>query len=152
MEFNELIEKRHSVRSYTFEPIKNSILEKLIKIAEFAPSSRNKKPCQFFPVTDKNLLEKLAVAKSGGSQMLKDAAAAIVVAADSEKSDVWVEDGSIAMTYLHLAAVNEGLGSCWIQLRKRQTADGKDSALYVKELLKIPENLQVLAVLSLGNI
>ncbi|MCQ2610325.1 MAG: nitroreductase family protein [Treponema sp.] len=150
MEFDDLIKTRHSVREYTSQKIESAVLEKILAQGNLAPTSRNKKPCAFFTVTDRDMLEKLSVAKAAGSQMLKDAAAAIVVAADSEKSDVWIEDASIAMTYLHLAATDAGLGSCWIQLRKRQSKDGKDSALYVKELLGLEKNLEVLAVLSLG--
>lgn len=152
MNFSELIEKRHSIRSYKNEQIEDEILNNLISAAKLAPTSRNKKPCEFFVVKDKETLEKLAVSKAGGSQMLKDAGAAIVVTADSEKSDVWIEDASIAMTYLHLAATDMGLGSCWIQLRNRQTSEGESSTEYVKKLLKLKESLQVLAVLSLGKI
>lgn len=152
MNFSELIEKRHSIRSYKNEQIEDEILNNLISAAKLAPTSRNKKPCEFFVVKDKETLEKLAVSKAGGSLMLKDAGAAIVVTADSEKSDVWIEDASIAMTYLHLAATDMGLGSCWIQLRNRQTSEGESSTEYVKKLLKLKESLQVLAVLSLGKI
>lgn len=152
MEFIELINKRHSVRSYKNEEIADEILEKMIDCAKMAPTSRNKRPCDYIIVKDKNLLEALAKSKAGGSQMLKDAGAAIVVTGDAEKSDVWVEDCSIAMTYLHLAAVDLGLGSCWVQIRKRQTLEGTDSGEYIKNLLGIKKPYEVLAVLSLGVI
>lgn len=150
MEFINLINKRHSVRSYSGQEVSDELLANLIKCAELAPSSRNKKPCSFITVKDKTLLEKLSVSKAGGSQMLKDAGAAIVVLGDTEKSDVWVEDCSIAMTYLHLAAVDFGLGSVWIQIRNRQNAEKKDSGEYIKELLDIKKPFEVLAILSLG--
>ncbi len=150
MDFIELIEKRHSVRTYAESNVPDEVLEKLISAAKLAPTSRNKKPVEYIAVKDKAVLEKLSVSKAGGSQMLKDAGAAIVVIGDAEKSDVWVEDCSIAMTYLHLAAVNYGLGSCWIQIRNRQNAEGKDSGEYIKELLGIKKPFEVLAILSLG--
>lgn len=150
MDFEKLLLTRHSIRSYRNQKISDDILEKLISMAKLAPSSRNKKPCDFIVINEKSVLEKLSLAKAAGSQMLKDAAAAIVVIGDSEKSDVWIEDCSIAMTYLHLAAVNLGLGSCWIQIRNRQTKNGEDSGAYIKELLNIKDKDQVLAVLSLG--
>lgn len=150
MEFSELIKVRHSVRNYTEEQIPQDVLDNLVEQAKLAPSSRNKKPCGFIVVTDREQLKKLSNAKALGSQMIKDSAAAIVVTGDSEKSDVWIEDCSIAMTYLHLAAENAGLGSVWVQLRNRKTADGKDSAEYVKELFAIKDKLEVLAVLALG--
>lgn len=150
MQFEDLIEKRHSIRSYTQQKIPCEVLNKIISQAKLAPSSRNKKPCDFILVTDSGDLEKLSLAKNAGSQMIKDAAAAIVVTGDSEKSDVWIEDCSIAMTYLHLAAVDAGLGSVWVQLRNRKTASGQDSGMYVKQLFHIEKKMEVLAVLSLG--
>ena len=47
-----------------------------------------------------------------------------VVLSQEEKSDTWIEDGSIALTIGHLTAHELGLGSCWIQIRNRQNADG----------------------------
>ena len=49
----------------------------------------------------------------------KNAPLGVVVCADSSKCDVWVEDASIATIFLHLAATSMGLGSCWLQIRKR---------------------------------
>ena len=152
MEFKSLIEKRHSIRAYSKEEVSDELLNELIECAKLAPTSRNKKPVDYIVVKDKMVLEKLSVSKAGGSQMLKDAGAAIVVIGDSEKSDVWVEDCSIVMTYLHLAAVNYGLGSCWIQIRNRKNGEGQDSGEYIKELLGIKKPFEVLAILSLGNI
>ena len=54
------------------------------------------------------------------------------------------------MTYLHLAAVNYGLGSCWIQIRNRKNGEGQDSGEYIKELIGIKKPFEVLAILSLG--
>lgn len=152
MEFLDLINKRHSIREYSEELVSIEILNKLVEWAKLAPSSRNKKPCDFIVVTEKEMLSKLSQSKAAGSQMLKNAGGAIVVTGDSSKSDVWVEDCSIAMTYLHLAAVDLGLGSCWIQIRNRKTADNSDSEKYIKELFGLKENTEVLAVLSLGKI
>lgn len=45
-----------------------------------------------------------------------DAATAIVVADDSETADTWIEDSSIAMTYMMLAAEEQNLGCCWVLL------------------------------------
>lgn len=151
MEFTDLINTRHSIREYKNEKIEDEVLNKLIEFAKLAPTSRNKKPCLLIPVTEKDLLEQLSESKAGGSQMLKNAAAAIVVAGDSEKSDVWIEDCSIAMTYLHLGAANLGLGSCWVQLRNRKTKSDEDSAEFVKKILGLENKFQVLAVLSLGK-
>lgn len=150
MDFNELIEKRHSIRNYKDESIPQEVIEKILKQASLAPTSRNKKPCKMITVTDREKLVLLSKAKKSGSQMLENAGAAIIVTGDETVSDVWVEDCSIAMTYLHLAATDAGLGSCWIQIRNRQTAQDTSSADYIKKLINIEEKYQVLAVLSLG--
>jgi len=152
MDFEELINKRHSIRAYKEEPISEELIEKIIQAAKLAPTSRDKKPCEYIVVKDKAQLETLSEAKAAGSQMIKNAGAAIVVTGDSNVSDVWIEDCSIAMTYLHLAAVNYGLGSCWVQIRKRMDKNDQSSESFIKNLFNLPENKEVLAVLSLGNI
>ena len=75
------------------------------------------------------MLGKLAKSKQHGSEFLKNAPLAIVICADSTKSDVWVEDCSIAAIIIQLTALSLGLGSCWAQIRDRQhdyeiTAEG----------------------------
>ena len=57
--------------------------------------------------------------KPHGSTFLNDAPLGVVVCAEPEKSDVWVEDASIATIFIELAATSLGLGSCWIQIRER---------------------------------
>ena len=82
--------------------------------------------------------------------MLEGAAAAIVVFADPEKTDLWTEDCCIAMSNMHNMADSLGVGSCWIQGRLRETADGRTTEEYIKELFSVPENLKLEAILSLG--
>lgn len=151
MELFDVMVKRRSVRKYTDEKIPADKLEKILQAALLAPTSRNICPCEFIVVQNEETLQKLAKAKNAGSAMLADAACAIVVVGDSEKSDVWCEDCSIAMTYMHLMATNLGLGSCWIQCRLRQSSDGRSAGDYVRELLSIPEKYCVEAILALGN-
>lgn len=150
MELFEAMLRRRSVRTYTEEPIDDALLTKILQAGLLAPTSRNKKPCELILVRGRETLALLSKAKAAGSAMLKDAAAAIVVIADSDKSDVWIEDASIALTYLHLAATDLGVGSCWVQCRNRQTAEGSDSEDYVKQLLAIPERYRIVGILSLG--
>lgn len=150
MELFESMQKRRSVRSYTGEPIDEATLDKLLSAGGLAPTSRNKKPCELITVRSKETLALLAKAKAAGSAMLADAAAAIVVIADSEKSDVWIEDAAIMLTYLHLAATDLGLGSCWVQCRNRKTAQDGDSEDYVKQVLSVPARYRIVGILSLG--
>ena len=72
------------------------------------------------------------------------------MAADPERSDVWVEDASIAAIILHLAAADLGLGSCWIQIRKRPHESGTSAGEHIAGLLKLPENLEVESIVAIG--
>ncbi len=150
MELFDVMLKRKSVRKYTDEKIPADKLEKILQAALLAPTSRNICPCEFIVVQDKETLCQLAKAKNAGSAMLSQATCAIVVVGDSDKSDVWCEDCSIAMTYMHLMATDLELGSCWVQCRLRQSSDGKSAEEYVRNLLSIPENYCVEAILALG--
>jgi len=67
------------------------------------------------------------------------------------KSDVWIEDASIAATLIQLQAEELGLGSCWVQVRGRYGENGESSEDFVRELLNIPLPMQVLAIIALGH-
>lgn len=145
----DVLIKRRSIRKYTSAPIEKEKVEQLIRSALLSPTSRNTRAWEFIVVDDPALLEKLSVAKSGANP-LKGAALGIVVLADPQKSDVWVEDTSIATIILQLTAQSLGLGSCWIQIRERMHKEGVPAETYVREILGIPENLKVESIVSLG--
>ena len=148
--FQSLIRKRRSIRKYLSRKVEPEKIEQLLEAALRAPSSRDLRPCRFIVVTESTALAKLARAKTGGSGFLDGAPLAIVICADTEKSDVWVEDASIASTFLLLAAESLDLGACWIQIRNRMHNDEKTSESYIADLLNIPENLSVLSIIALG--
>ena len=148
--FQSLIRKRRSIRKYLSRKVEPEKIEQLIEAALRAPSSRNNRPCRFVVVTEPTALVKLARAKTGGSEFLDGAPLAIVVCADTKKSDVWVEDASIASTYLLLAAESLDLGACWIQIRNRKHSDEKTSEGYIAGLLNILTNLSVLSIIAIG--
>jgi nitroreductase len=145
-----LLRKRRSIRKYQPRPIEKEKIEILIESLLRSPSSRNLNPWQFIFVTEPGLLAKLGRSKEHGSGFLKGAALAVVLVADAERCDVWVEDCAIAATILQLTAEEMGLGSCWIQIRLRQHRDSQSADNYVKELLQIPGNLEVASIISLG--
>jgi nitroreductase len=148
--FFDLIEKRRSIRRFTAEPIESAKIDRLREAALRAPSSRGSTPWEFVFVTERSLLEELARAKPHGSSFLAGAALGIVVCADPARSDVWVEDAAIATIYLHLAAASLGLGSCWIQVRRRMHTDDTTAEAFIAEALKLPQHLAVEAMLAVG--
>jgi nitroreductase len=148
--FLSLIRNRRSIRQYANKPIEAEKIDQLLEATLRPPSSNNIKPWEFVVVTDKELLKQLSNAKPKGAGFLKDAALGIVVCADPGKCDVWVEDAAIAGAFIHLAAASLGLGSCWIQIRKRQHADGRQARERVAELLGLPAALEVEAIIAVG--
>jgi len=148
--FDALIQKRRSIRRYSEKKVAADKIDMLVEAALRSPSSRGFNPWRFIVVTDKGLLEKLALAKPHGSSFLKNAPLGFVVCADPEVSDVWVEDTSIATIIIQLAAESMGLGSCWIQIRKRMHDEIKSAETYVSEILNIPENLCVESMIAVG--
>ena len=148
--FIDLIRQRRSIRRYTSDVIETEKVELLEEAALRSPSSRGFNPWQFVFVTDPEMLGLLSKAKPHGSSFLKSAPLGIVVCADQEKSDVWVEDASIATIFIQLAAESLGLGSCWIQIRKRQHDNTQTAEAYIAELLNIPSNLKIESMIAIG--
>ncbi|MBQ9695043.1 MAG: nitroreductase family protein [Oscillospiraceae bacterium] len=151
MDLLPIMRSRKSVRTYTDQPITQEQIDALLQAAALAPTSRNRKPCKFYVITDRVQLEALSKAKQAGAAFTAGANAAIVTAADSELSDTWIEDSSIAMTYMMLEAEALGLGCCWVQMHLRFDADGNRAEENVRELLNLPERFRIVGFLALGN-
>ncbi|MCD8293556.1 MAG: nitroreductase family protein [Prevotellaceae bacterium] len=149
--FSELIQKRRSMRKFTAEELTADEVATLMRAALMAPTSKRGNAWQFIVVDDKETLARLARCKENASQFIASAAIAVVVTADPVTSDVWIEDAAIASIYLQLQAEDLGLGSCWVQVRERFTADGTPSGEYVSQVLDIPQPLQVLSIVAIGH-
>lgn len=146
----KIMAARRSVRTYTGEPVSEENLEKILQAGLLAPSGRGVRPWELIVVRSRETLDQMAESRSHGASMLKGADCAIVVVGDREKTDVWTEDCSIVMTQMHLMADSLGVGSCWIQGRLREAADGRSTEEYLRRLLGYPENCSLEAILSLG--
>ncbi len=149
--FSELITKRRSIRKFTEEPIKPEDVELIIKAGLKSPSSKNAKPWHFIAVEDKELLEKLSNCKKSSSSFIAKCPLAIVVAADPLVSSAWIEDTSIASIMMQLQAEDLNIGSCWVQVRDRYTVNNTSSEEYVRDLLNMPMQLQVLCIIAFGH-
>lgn len=141
---------RRSVRQYADEPIPEETLREILTAGLLAPTSRNLKPCRFTVVRDKSVLEALSHAKAAGGAFLREAGAAVVVSADAELADTWIEDCSIALTCMHLAAAAEGLGSCWVQIRLRRDPEGAEAEENVRRILGLEDRFRTVGILALG--
>ncbi|MBR5803891.1 MAG: nitroreductase family protein [Bacteroidaceae bacterium] len=149
--FSELIRLRRSTRKFTEEELTQEQVEMLLRAALMSPSSKRTNGWQFVVVDDKEMLQKLSQCKEAGAGFMAGAPLAIVVMADPMVSDVWIEDASVASLMIQLQAEDLGLGSCWVQVRERFTADGVSANEVVHELLDIPLQLQVLSIIAVGH-
>lgn len=150
MDFKEVLLKRRSVRNFTDEEVTKEQMNKILEAGLLAPTSMNRKPCNFLVVSNKDTLKELSEVKAHGSQFLAGANKAIVVIANTLQADTWIEDSSIALGYMHLMAADIGVGSCWIQIHLRKSADGEDSEKLVRDIIKIDDYFRIVGILALG--
>ena len=150
MTLTDLMLKRRSTRKFNDEKVTKEELDKILQAALLAPTSMNRKPCNFMVVERKETLNELSQAKNHGADLIRGADKAIVVVADTLIADTWCEDSSIALTYMHLMATELNLGSCWIQIHLRDK-DGTDSEEIVRDILKIDNHYRIVGILALGH-
>ena len=148
MEVLEAIKNRRSVRSYDTRPITPESYQRLQASLRYAPSACNFQPWRFILVEDAALREK--VAQACKKQMWMAEAPVIVVACGFTRQAYQKMGGygnsvdidlGIALDHLSLAAVAEGLGTCWI---------GAFHEPQVKDLLSIPAEVKVVALMPVG--
>jgi nitroreductase len=140
MDVFEAVQKRRSIRDYASTPIPKKKLRKILEAARLAPSASNIQPWHFIVVTNAEKRKKLAEAPY--AKFLEKSPIAIVGCGDQKASPNWyMVDVAIAMQNMVLTATSENLGTCWI---------GSFNEDQVKEMLKIPENFKVVALLAIG--
>jgi nitroreductase len=144
------MQKRRSIRKYLDKKVEAAKIETLVEAMLRSPSSRGLNPWEFVVVEDKKLLAQLSRSKEAGSQFLEQAPLAFVVCGDTQKSDAWIEDTSIASAVLLFTAESLGLGACWIQIRGRKQSGGAASQDYVRDILGISDRLSVECIIAIG--
>jgi len=151
----DIIKKRRSIRKYQQKEVDDSKLNEILKAAMFSPSACHTRPWEFIIVKDKKTKDRLSQVTPWAS-FAKDAPVVLIVCADTkkaftvEKSTTWIEDASIAAEHIYLETTNQGLGTCWIQIRGLKTDAGKDSEKQVRELLNVPEHIKILCLFPIG--
>ncbi|MFB6319336.1 nitroreductase family protein [Saccharicrinis sp. FJH54] len=148
--FFELIRSRRSCRKFKNLMPEKSKIDTILQAALMSPSSKSRNPWHFVLVDDKMVLERLSECKPHGSKLIGEAPLAIVVLADPATSDVWIEDTSIASINLQMAAEDEGLGSCWVQIRNREFNENISAEVFIRNLLEIPSGWRVESVIAVG--
>lgn len=122
MTFFDLTKKRSSIRSFKEREISEEEVEKLLKAANSAPSAGNLQSYEIVAIRNKEVKDEL-VGAAHGQKFLGQAPIVFAFLQDEERSEkkygdrsklYSIQDGTIAATYLQLAAEELGFGSCWV--------------------------------------
>jgi len=147
MNIYEAIEMRRSVREFRDDPVSDDSLKRILEAARLAPSAHNAQEYKFVVV--KNAGTRKALSRAAKGQKFVAGAPVIIVAVSLNPESVlecevpqYPVDVAIAIDHMTLAAVEEGLGTCWI---------GAFSQKEVRDILKIPPKYKVVALLPLGT-
>lgn len=145
-EFLNCILSRRSVRRYAAQAVEKTALEQICRAALAAPSARNQQLRELVVITERATLEALREVLPN-AQMLKDAAAALVVCGilDNEWSMYWQQDCSASVENALLAAEALGLGACWCGLFPVEERAAKTA-----EILGVPARLKPMALITIG--
>jgi len=146
MTFLELARMRYSVRSFSDHPIEDEKLRKILEAGHVAPTGCNYQPQKIYIAKSAEAREKLAsVCRcTFGAPMI------LVVCYDRTRDwknklqpgyESGETDAAIVCTHMMLEATELGIGSCWI---------GYFNADQVAQILELPENVTVSALLLLG--
>lgn len=146
MEFYEVLGKRFSVREFSNKKVDDACIKRVLNGIKSAPTAKNMNGVKVYAVTNQSVLEKLG----GASPCIYGAP--LVFAVCSDEDVCWKKggvdsfgmmDASIYATYLMLALVNEGLGTCWVCMF--------DEA-QLKKVLGIPGNIRPQCLIVAGYI
>jgi nitroreductase len=146
MELKDAIKNRASIREYENKPVPEDKLFNVLEAARLAPSGANRQYWKFVVVRDSQKRQELAKASGGQPHV---AQAPVVIAAVSTGPDGLMRCGvpgyavdiAIAIDHMTLAAVDEGLGTCWIGAFSQEAA---------REILGIPAKYIIVSLLTLG--
>lgn len=149
MELREVLLKRRSVRKFTEEPISDEMIEELLHAAMSGPSACNRKPWEFYVVTNEEKLEEL----KGASKFTKfSSKLAIVVCGNLLKAlplqmaSYWIQDCSAATENILLRVTDLGLGAVWCGIHPQKKAEER-----VRTMLDIPKTQIPLNVIFIGH-
>jgi len=146
VDVHEAVRLRRSVRAYRDQSIPEDVLRRVLEAARLAPSARNRQAWRFLAVRDPGIRRALGEALRGNTFVGQ--APVILAFCATEDADVMScgqkagpIDVSIALAYVTLAAVAEGLGTCWL---------GSFEEPKVRAILGVPDGARVVAMSPLG--
>jgi len=157
MKLDEAIKGRRSVRRYQDMDIPHSVIEELLDLALYAPSSMNGQPWHFIVVRKQQTKTELAEIKNRycpvekqlyQADFLKDAPVIIIVCVDKKKSyDREVENAVLATLNILLGAFSRGIGTVYMSAYK---PDDSRISEEIRKALHIPMSIAPITIIPLG--
>jgi nitroreductase len=159
MDFDDVVAKRRSIRSYEDRDVPEEMINQLLAYGHQAPTAGNLQPWEFIVVRDAEQRRRVVETTFRGNQVhgdahqdwLMEAPVFIVVVADKEKSAARYGDKALkTLIYLDcsacvenilLGAVNLDLASCYISGFREPE---------LRTVLGVPESHEVVAFLPVG--
>ena len=149
MELKEVLLKRRSVRKFTEEPVSKENIEALLHAAMSGPSACNKKPWEFYVITNEKKLEEL---KNASKFTKFSSKLAIVVcgnlsrALPMQMAEYWIQDCSAATENILLRATDLGLGAVWCGIHPQKRAVER-----VQQMLETGNKIVPLNIIFIGH-
>ena len=149
--FLEIIRTRRSCRSYQPEQITDEQLNSVLEAGTYAPTSRGLQSPYIVAIQNKDLLERLAQMNAEvmgvTTNPYYDAPTYVLVFVPADAPN-GIQDASLVLENMMLAAHAQGLGSCWIHREKEMFATEEGMELMAQ--WGLPEGLIGIGALSLG--
>ena len=149
--FLEIIRTRRSCRSYQPEQITDEQLNAVLEAGTYAPTSRGLQSPYIVAIQNKDLLERLAQMNAEvmgvTTNPYYDAPTYVLVFVPADAPN-GIQDASLVLENMMLAAHAQGLGSCWIHREKEMFATEEGMELMAQ--WGLPEGLIGIGALSLG--
>ena len=144
MDVLNLLKSRRSIRIYQDKPIPQNLLFQILEAGRWAPTGANLQPWHFVIVTDpetRRQVGKVARFFFIKSSHVEKAPVVLVLGYDTRKGKYGRYDVTLAGGNMMTMATSLGLGTCWI---------GAFDESKLKEILEIPNNIEVIALITLG--
>ena len=138
----DLLLTRRSIRKFKKEPVDMKVILKILDIARWAPSARNRQPWEFIIITDKDALRSLGSLAPPTRPLLGAPAAIAIVVNPNLAPLTHLVDGACTTMYILLATHALGLGAVWINALRYQDE--------IRKILNIPKDRVPVAIVALG--
>lgn len=149
---------RHSIRTFTGEPVPKDVICKALEIAETTPSACNRQPWDIYVLTKKENVFKILEIQTGARQFMEQVSAVVVIASTANAFSIteghqpYLNGGLYAMNLMlafHSLGIgtiplNLGIDNNKIRVLKREIGMSNDSLpVLMLAIGQIPESLKV---------